>query len=172
MSRTKTKQITGGVGRWINEVGVLVKWRLTMTVVFSSVMSFAIAAGSSITFSSALILALGGFLVAGAANAINEILERDYDKLMERTMDRPVASNRMAISEAVIIAGLMLFVGVLLLAYFNSLTAFIGILSFILYAFIYTPIVKIYFFFASICLLPICLLFLCDKLKPANNIFR
>jgi heme o synthase len=140
MSRTKTKQLSWGINRWISEVGVLVKWRLTMTVVFSSVVAFAIAAGTGISFLPAIILAVGGFLVAGSANAMNEILERDFDKLMDRTKDRPVARNSMAVSEAIVIAGVMLLVGVIMLAYFNPLTAFIGFVSFILYAFIYTPL--------------------------------
>ncbi len=140
MSETRTKQLTWSFGRWISEVGVLVKWRLTLTVVFSSVVAFAIAAGTGISFLPAVILAIGGFLVAASANAMNEILERDFDKLMERTKDRPVASNSMAVSEAIVIAGVMLFIGVIMLAYFNPLTAFIGFLSFILYAFIYTPL--------------------------------
>jgi heme o synthase len=140
MSGTKTKQLTWSFGRWIGAVGVLVKWRLTMTVVFSSVAAFAIAAGTAISFMPAVILAIGGFLVAGSANAMNEILERDFDKLMERTRDRPVACNSMAVSEAIVIAGVMLLIGVIMLAYFNPLTAFLGFLSFILYAFIYTPL--------------------------------
>jgi len=140
MSKTRTKQLTWSIGHWLSEVGVLVKWRLTMTVVFSSVVAFTIAAGSSISFLPALILAVGGFLVAGSANAMNEILERDFDRLMDRTKDRPVACNSMAVSEAIVIAGVMLLIGVIMLAFFNPLTAFIGFLSFILYAFIYTPL--------------------------------
>ena len=120
MSRVREKQLSWSFGRWISDVGVLVKWRLTLTVVFSSVMAFAIAAGSEITAVPALILAVGGFLIAGAANAMNQILERDYDKLMSRTKDRPVASNTMPISEAVVIAGIMLLFGVIALALFQS----------------------------------------------------
>ncbi len=140
MSRVRENQISWSLGRWFSAVGVLVKWRLTLTVVFSSVMAFAIAAGSEISLLPSLILGVGGILITGAANAMNQILERDYDKLMERTKDRPVASNTMPISEAVVIAGLMLLFGVIALALFNPLTAFLGVLSFIIYAFIYTPL--------------------------------
>ena len=140
MQRTKATTYQAGLGYWIKEVGVLVKWRLTMTVVFSSVAAFAIAAGTDITVLPALILAIGGFLVAGAANAINQVLERDYDKIMDRTKDRPVANNSMQVSEAVVVAGLMLLFGIIALALFNPLTAFLGTLSFIIYSFIYTPL--------------------------------
>ena len=118
---------------------VLVKLPLTTVVVFTSVMGFAIAAGGAIQFLPLLILGLGGFMITGAANALNQILERDYDKLMERTADRPVASGRMAVSEALIIAGVMLVIGLVCLSLFNPLAAFLGMLSFVLYAFIYTP---------------------------------
>ena len=140
MQRTKSKAYQWNLSSWLHEVGQLVKWRLTLTVVFSSVAAFAIAAGMDISFLSAAILGIGGFLVAGAANAINEILERDYDKIMARTKDRPVASNSMQVSEAVAIAGIMLLFGIIALALFNPLTAFLGTLSFIIYAFIYTPL--------------------------------
>ena len=140
MQRTKTSTYQSTAGRWIHEVGLLVKWRLTMTVVFSSVAAYAIAAGADIKLLPTLILAVGGFFVAGAANAINQVLERDYDKIMERTKERPVARNAMQVSEAVVIAGMMLLFGIIALALFNPLTAFLGTLSFIIYAFIYTPL--------------------------------
>jgi protoheme IX farnesyltransferase len=122
------------------DIQQLVKSRLTTLVVFSSVMSYFIAAGGDVKFLNMLLLAIGGYLVAGSANALNEILERDYDKLMERTANRPVAANRMNISEALVIAGIMCLFGVIILAFFNLLTAVLGILSLVIYAFIYTPL--------------------------------
>jgi protoheme IX farnesyltransferase len=122
------------------DIQQLVKSRLTTLVVFSSVMSYFIAAGGDVKFINMLLLAIGGYLVAGSANALNEILERDYDKLMERTANRPVAANRMNISEALVIAGIMCLFGVIILAFFNLLTAVLGILSLVIYAFIYTPL--------------------------------
>ncbi|MDX1409767.1 MAG: protoheme IX farnesyltransferase, partial [Saprospiraceae bacterium] len=140
MARSTTYTSRRTVGQWVADVGILVKFRLTLLVVFSSVMAFAVAAGTITQWFPMLILAIGGFLVAGASNAINQILERDYDKLMERTAIRPVASGRMQVSEAIAIAGLMLLFGIVALALFNPLTAFLGTLSFIIYAFIYTPL--------------------------------
>ena len=140
MSKTTSAQLVLNSRRWISDVGQLTKWRLTFTVVFSSVMSFAIAAGMNARILPMVLLSIGGFLVAGAANALNQVLERDYDKLMDRTAERPVASNRMAVSEGVVIAGLMLLFGIIILALFNPLTAFMGMLSVIIYAFIYTPL--------------------------------
>ena len=64
----------------------------------------------------------------------------DYDKQMKRTENRPLVTGKMSISEAVLIAGIMSLVGVSLLALFNPLCAFMGMVSLISYAFIYTPL--------------------------------
>jgi heme o synthase len=118
---------------------MLIKVRLTVMVVFSAVIGYVIAAGGAVHIVPLLILSIGGLCVAGAANAINQVIEKDYDALMSRTADRPVAAGRMQTSEAVVIAGIILLCGIVLLALFNPLTAFLGMLSFILYAFLYTP---------------------------------
>lgn len=108
-------------------------------VVFSSVASFLIASSFTVSWQYVLLLALGGFFVAGASNALNEVLEKDFDILMARTQDRPIAAGRMSMSTGVLIAGLMSLVGISLLSLFNPLTGFLGMLSLILYAFVYTP---------------------------------
>lgn len=122
---------------------MLVKFRLTITVVFSSVMAYLIAAESTINWVAIGILALGGFLVTGASNALNQVLEKDYDKLMKRTANRPLATGRMSVSEAVMAAGLMSVIGITLLALFNVWAAFFGMLALLLYAFVYTPMKRV-----------------------------
>ena len=121
-----------------SEINLLVKMKLSSTVVFSSVMAYAIAA-PVFNLLTALILIVGGMLITSAANALNQVLERDYDSLMDRTKNRPVAANRMTISSAVLIAGISAVVGTLLLTIIHPLAGFIGILSMVLYAFVYTP---------------------------------
>lgn len=76
-----------------------------------SVMAYFIAITGDIDWKAAGILCLGGFLVTGAANALNGI-EKDYDLLMKRTADRPVAAGRMKMSEAVMSAGFMSLFGI------------------------------------------------------------
>jgi len=121
----------------------LVKFRLNLTVVFSSVMAFLIAAPGAFSWSALLVLALGGFLVTGAANALNQVLEKDYDRLMKRTAGRPLAADRMSISEAVLAAGLMSLFGICLLALFNPWAAFFGMVALLSYAFLYTPLKRV-----------------------------
>jgi heme o synthase len=122
----------------------LVKLRLSLTVVSSSVLAYLIAVRfTSFEISSLIILAIGGFFTTAAANVLNEVLEREYDAKMARTMNRPLASERMRVGEAVLYAGLFALIGIIFLALFNPLTSFLGTLALVIYAFIYTPLKRI-----------------------------
>jgi len=121
----------------------LIKLRLSLLVVFSSVMAYLIAGQGFVNWTGVIILSLGGMLVTGAANTLNQVLERDTDKLMKRTAERPLAAERMTVSEAVMAAGFMSLFGIMFLAMFNAWTALLGMVSLILYAFVYTPMKKI-----------------------------
>jgi protoheme IX farnesyltransferase len=109
-------------------------------VVFSSALSYVILAKNQFQLPIFILLCLGGLLITFAANALNQGLERDYDKLMTRTALRPVADGRMSVSLAVLISGILCTTGVLLLSMINPGAAIFGMLSFISYAFIYTPL--------------------------------
>lgn len=136
---TAATSITGVFKQRITDFGLLVKFRLTLLVLFSAVMSYSIVAGTSFSWIAASLLAAGGFLVTGSANTLNQVLERDFDRLMQRTANRPLATGRMSVSTAVLIAGIMALLGISCLAVFNPLTGFLGTLSLISYAFVYTP---------------------------------
>jgi len=71
----------------------LMKFTLSFTVVFSSVVSYLMVPGIEFDILSVLLLFAGGMLVTGAANAINQIVEKDTDAKMKRTATRPVASG-------------------------------------------------------------------------------
>lgn len=136
-------QASPGFLQKIQDYKMLIKLRLSLTVVFSSVMAFLIASNGNWTWLAVGFLAVGGFLVTGAANALNQTLEKDYDKLMTRTANRPLAAGRMTSSEAVLAAGFMSMIGISLLALFNPWAAFLGTLSLVFYAFVYTPMKRI-----------------------------
>lgn len=121
----------------------LVKFRLNLFVVFSAVCSFVIVSGGLFTIEQLLLLASGGFLITGSANALNEVLEKDFDKLMSRTENRPLPASRMSVSEAVLSAGFMFVIGIFILALFNPLAAVIGSAAVVSYAFIYTPLKRV-----------------------------
>lgn len=122
----------------------LIKFTLSFMVVFSSVVCYLLAPNVTFNVSSVLLLFLAGMLITGSANAINQTVEKDTDALMKRTSGRPVASGRMAISEAWAFAILTGISGIILMWFsFNFLSAMLGLFSLILYAFIYTPLKKI-----------------------------
>ena len=141
MSKSKTYnlQAVKTYSKW-EDYTMLIKLRLSLVVVATSILGYMIAAGTVIYWREMLLLAIGGMLVTAAANTLNQVLEKDYDKLMQRTMDRPLAAGRMKVSEAVMFAGMTCLFGVSILAIFNPITALLGMLSFITYAFIYTPL--------------------------------
>ncbi len=127
---------------FIKDLAQLFKFRLSFVVVLSSVLAYMIAV-PHITFLGLAMLWIGGFAVTAAANALNQILERDYDKLMVRTAGRPVAAGRMSVSSALIAAGMLCLLGLVILSAFNPITGFLGMVALISYSFIYTPLKRL-----------------------------
>ncbi len=126
---------------FIEDFKKLVKLRLTLTVVFSASVAFLIGSQvqGEINWMNWLILTVSGFLVTGSANGFNEILERDLDKLMARTADRPLPSGRMKTGQALILSLFMGLIGTIMLFNLNFVTGALSVFSIILYAFVYTP---------------------------------
>lgn len=126
---------------FISDFKKLIKLRLTLLVVFSASVSFLIGSKEqgSINWINWAILTLGGFLVAGAANGFNEIIEKDLDKLMSRTSDRPIPSGRMTTGQALVLSLFMAIAGTLILLRLNMITGVLSVFSIFLYAMVYTP---------------------------------
>lgn len=129
----------------VSDYQQLMKIRLTLLVVFSAVITYLTAnSGNPINWFSVTMLALGGFLVVASSNGINQVIEKNYDSLMMRTANRPVATNRMSVTEAGISSALMGIVGVTIIGLFlNPLCGTLSLASLIVYAFIYTPLKRI-----------------------------
>jgi protoheme IX farnesyltransferase len=121
----------------------LIKFTLSFLVVFSTVVSYLLATDYR-NVTHVLLLFLGGMLITGSANAINQILEKDTDALMKRTAGRPVASGRMSANHATVFAIVTGLAGLLImLLIFNWQSSLIGLLSLFIYGFIYTPLKKV-----------------------------
>ena len=129
----------------VRDYMMLIKFSLSFMVVFSAVVSYLLAP-KVVEFDWTMIILLftGGLLVTGSANAVNQVVEKDTDALMNRTAKRPVASGRMTSSEGwafAIVAGVA---GIFILWYFfNGLSAIIAAFSWFVYAFMYTPLKKV-----------------------------
>jgi protoheme IX farnesyltransferase len=118
----------------------LLKFRLSFTVAFSSAIGYILGA-RELSLSRALLVMVGGLLVTGSANIINQVFEKDLDKMMHRTEGRPLPTGRVTPNEAWVFCVVLGVTGLSLLAYyFNPLTAALSLLSLILYGFIYTPL--------------------------------
>ncbi len=133
-----------GISRKLQDYKELIKFTLNITVVFSSVMAYLLVPNISFSLKMVLLLSLGGLLVTGSANAINQIYEKDSDALMKRTGNRPIASGRMSVLEAQLFAVMAIVAGTAIMWYFfNIQAALLSVLSWFIYAFIYTPLKKV-----------------------------
>ncbi|RKR81428.1 protoheme IX farnesyltransferase [Mucilaginibacter gracilis] len=130
--------------KW-SDFSKLIKFRLTFLVVFSASISFLIGSkvNGLIEWRSWGMLIAGGFLVTGAANIFNEIIEKDLDKLMKRTMDRPIPSGKMTTGQALVIGLFMAIFGTSLLFKLNFTAGYLSVFSIALYAFVYTPLKRV-----------------------------
>lgn len=121
----------------------LLKFRLSITVAFSSAIGYMLGNRDFKWFEPLLVM-LGGLLVTGSANIINQILEKDLDKLMKRTAKRPLPLGFVSVPEATGLAIILGLSGLILLGYnFNILAAALSLISLIIYGFIYTPLKRI-----------------------------
>ena len=135
----------------LKDYNQLLKPNLSGMVVFSSVIGYLMAPNVSFIWHDfgmwqrIITLFVGGMMVTGGANTINQILERDSDRLMKRTRLRPLPDGRMGDTEAWIFAAFTGIAGALLLSYyFNAQAGMLSFFSLLLYAFAYTPMKKVH----------------------------
>ncbi|MDU0371122.1 heme o synthase [Hymenobacter endophyticus] len=118
----------------------LLKFRLALTVAFSSAIGYLLGA-HELDWSRALLVMLGGLAVTGSANTINQIFEIDLDRQMKRTAQRPLPLGSITAAEAWMFVVVLGVLGLGLLTYFfNPLAAALSLVSLILYGFVYTPL--------------------------------
>ncbi|WP_103864519.1 heme o synthase [Aquimarina sp. I32.4] len=117
----------------------ITKMRLALSVVFSSVAGYLLGV-DTVSWSTLVLLAIGGYFMVGASNAFNQIIERDLDKLMDRTRNRPIPSGRMTVNTAFVIATIFTIAGISVLYSINPKTAMFGAISIFLYVSLYTPL--------------------------------
>ena len=123
--------------------GELLKFRLSFLVAFSCAFGYVLAS-TQVNWLSLAMIFLGGFLLSGSSVIINQIIEKDLDRLMTRTMNRPLPTQRVSVNEAITEAVLCMVLGTcILLIYSNVLTTSLAIVSMILYGFVYTPLKRV-----------------------------
>ncbi|WP_240665607.1 heme o synthase [Lutibacter sp. HS1-25] len=117
----------------------LTKVGLSLSVVFSSLAGYLLAV-DQVNYVVLVMLAIGGYLMVGASNAFNQIIEKDTDALMKRTMNRPLPTGRMHVSMALVIAISFTILGLAILYSINPKSALFGAISIFLYTSVYTPL--------------------------------
>ncbi len=133
---TETKIIKNTL---ISDLKQLTKMGLSLSVVFSSVAGYFLAV-DDIHYPTVFSLALGGYIMVGASNAFNQVIEKEPDALMKRTKDRPLPTGRMTVNFAITIAILFTFLGIAILYSINPKTALFSAISIFLYTSVYTPL--------------------------------
>ncbi|MDA7705560.1 4-hydroxybenzoate octaprenyltransferase [Rickettsiales bacterium] len=76
-----------------------------------------------------ILFLIGSFIMRSAGCIINDIADRDFDKEVARTKDRPITSGQISVKQAIIFLGVLLLIGFLILIQFNKLTIILGFLS-------------------------------------------
>lgn len=136
MNKLKTAELRHSI---LDDLKQLTKFGLSLSVVFSSVAGYLLAA-DILDLKTIIFLAVGGYCMVGASNAFNQIIERAPDALMKRTMNRPVPAGRMSVNTAMAIAIVLTILGVVILYNINERTALFGAISIFLYTSVYTPL--------------------------------
>jgi len=120
----------------------ITKAGLAISVLFSSIAGYLLGFNESHPFSwtTLIMLIIGGYCMVGASNAFNQVIEKDLDALMDRTKNRPVPSGRMSSNVAIFVASLLTIIGLVLLYLINPKTSMFGAISIFLYTSAYTPL--------------------------------
>ena len=120
----------------------ITKFRLSLLVALSSVFGFFISS-SKVDINEVFILLVGGYLISSSSVINNQILEKDLDKMMNRTNKRPIPTGRISVYKSVIMSIFSIIIGLFLNSfYLNIYAALLSFISLILYSFVYTPMKK------------------------------
>mgnify|MGYP001341508394 CR=1 FL=1 len=150
---------------------------MSITVVFSATIGYLLGPNDFdiTTFS---LLVFGGFFVTGAANGLNQVIEREHDKFMERTAVRPLPLGNLSVTQAFIFSILLGALGVFALNHINPQGSFFGLmsksgafglLSMVLYVLVYTPLKRISPFAITVGAVPGAIPFLLGFVAATDN---
>ena len=138
-----TLQTNRSIGSLLRAYGELMKWRIALLLVFTTVTAMIVAANGLPPLSIFLATLFSGVFAAGGSSAINQYLDRDMDGKMNRTSRRPIPSGRVEPINALIFGLALIAWSVLILGIFvNWLTAILALIGSIYYIVVYTMILK------------------------------
>jgi protoheme IX farnesyltransferase len=123
------------------DMAALAKPRLNALVVATTAGGYYMAGPAQLDATALVLTCVGTALVASGASAVNQVYERDTDRLMTRTRFRPMADGRMGLTEALLFATVLTLAGLGLLwgaATFAAVA--VAVATFVSYVAIYTPL--------------------------------
>ncbi len=121
----------------------LTKPRVVALMILTALIGMCMAVPGFVPWQPLLLGNLGIALCAGAAAAINHLVDERIDQQMSRTRSRPVATGKVSQRAAALFAAILAFVGIgVLVIWVNTLTAVLTVASLIGYAFVYTMFLK------------------------------
>jgi len=119
----------------------LSKFRLSFLVSFSAAIGYILSSSGSFHFFNLVLFSIGGFFITASSNIINQIIEVDFDRVMQRTQNRPLPTSRVSINESIVLSIIFCLIGSILILNFGTFNALLlSLISSVLYAFVYTPL--------------------------------
>ena len=121
----------------------LTKPKLWWLLCLVALAAMGMAAGRSLPLDTAVATVVGGVLAIGASGTFNNVIERDVDKRMARTNERPLVEGRIPVRNALTFGVLLAAASVaVFVAFVNVLSAVLGLLAILYYSVGYTMLLK------------------------------
>ncbi len=137
-SQTTTPALFAGLHRYVWAYLTLGKWRLSLTVTLSALVAYLLAVRGYPSWLTFFLLAAGGWLIAMSANAVNQYLEQDIDRQMQRTARRPLITGALTEQEALAFSIITFLVGSLFLLLCDPVSLVIAWCAWLIYLVGYT----------------------------------
>jgi len=138
-----TQVLHGNLAQQLRAFYALTKPRVVSLIVFTAVIGMFLAVPGMVPANILIAATLGIALVAGAAAAVNCLVEQKIDALMRRTRWRPLPRGELTPAQALVFAGALGGLGLWILFHFvNALTMWLTVATFIGYAVVYTVLLK------------------------------
>ena len=122
----------------------LMKPNILIMVLITTILGYFLGADGKILWNNLTWMLIGTTFSAGGAGVLNQYLERDQDKIMNRTCDRPIPSGKISPQNALMLGIIIVIVGtIILVVKINLLTGFLSLLTASMYVLIYTPMKRV-----------------------------
>ena len=128
----------------INSYIDLMKPSILIMVLITTILGFYLGSDGNIVWINLIWMLTGTTFSAGGASVLNQYLERDQDKIMNRTCDRPIPLGIISPYNALVFGIITVIIGTsILVVKINLLTGFLSLLTVFMYVLVYTPMKRV-----------------------------